>query len=223
MPLYNDMINFGNTWHLNEAKPSRDDRWGGRIIRQMSGVSVLIGDWEAGLTRLSQPPPKWKWTAFAKSLGQLSYGDIVTTYAYSLGCVLLQWSDHIIQHHFSGSTCGTNNLPLAFALHWFPPLNMIINLPSSKCSIIALSKSIPGVVTEPWCLCCVGDSFLNLWSLEHDRLFSIFKKKTTNQNLVECLLSPMGCWTAFLVNSMTFNTCFRLLPIYTKILKLHSP
>lgn len=44
------MINFGNTWHLNEAETSRNDWWWEKIIRQMSRVQCCA--WWQGLACL---------------------------------------------------------------------------------------------------------------------------------------------------------------------------
>lgn len=46
---FNDMIDFGNIWHLNEAETWRVDLCWEKIIRQISGLSVLLADWGASL------------------------------------------------------------------------------------------------------------------------------------------------------------------------------
>lgn len=66
------MINFRNTWHLNEAETSRNDWWWEKIIRQMS--RVLLGDWGAAPSRLSYTHSRWKWKAFVGSWRWSTYG-----------------------------------------------------------------------------------------------------------------------------------------------------
>lgn len=73
------MINFGNTWHLNEAETSRNDWWWEKIIRQMS--RVLLGDWGAGPSRLSYIHSRWEWKAFVGSWGWSTYGHRETRFS----------------------------------------------------------------------------------------------------------------------------------------------